>query len=157
MNTRSDPVHNTYVENVKQKNDKNCTICLPDLERHFKATPVVILGIWQGDKIIKLETKGTSNIMTNEPMSKNMIMRIGSITKTFTTTVILKLVSDGLLTLDDPAYIHLDPSYGWHKKFPKNITVKQLGNMTSGLFEYTNDYDFLRSIDLDQKKRMETR
>jgi D-alanyl-D-alanine carboxypeptidase len=65
-------------------------------------------------------------------MSVDDKFRVGSNTKTFVVTVILQLVDEGKLTLDDNlARFDL----GVEIPNAENITVRQLCNMTSGLFE----------------------
>jgi D-alanyl-D-alanine carboxypeptidase len=86
-------------------------------------------------------TFGTSNLETGAPMSINDHMRIGSITKTFTATVMLQLVEEGKLRLDDPV----------SKYFPQvpdgsNITIREVLNMTSGLFNYSEDEGFGQTL-----------
>lgn len=82
-------------------------------------------------------TLGTSNVATRAPMRLDSHMRVGSITKTFTGTVILQLAEEGQLGLDDPVarYQPLVPN-------GKHITIRELLNMTSGLFNYTEDDGF---------------
>jgi len=63
--------------------------------------PGMIISITQGDKVIYEKAKGIANISTGELMNGTMRFRIGSLTKTFTTTVLLQLVDEKLLTLDD--------------------------------------------------------
>lgn len=60
--------------------------------------------------------------------------RVGSITKTFVSTVVLQLVDEGELTLDDPISQHL-PQFG----IDQRITVRMLLQHTSGLFNYTGE------------------
>jgi D-alanyl-D-alanine carboxypeptidase len=79
-------------------------------------------------------TFGTSDISSARylPLKASDIFRIGTITNTFTTTVFLQLVQDGALSLDD----HLSTF------FPdilnsENITLRQVANMTSGLYDFT--------------------
>ncbi len=71
-------------------------------------------------------------------MSPNSIADIGSITKTFTATLIMLLKEEGLLTLDD----HLDQ---WITGIPngQQITLRQLMNHTSGIFNYTDSPAFI--------------
>jgi len=82
-------------------------------------------------------TLGTSDLVTKAPMNVNSYMRIGSITKTFTATIILQLVDEGKLRLEDPVakYLPQVPNGA-------NITIRELLNMTSGLFNYSNDQGF---------------
>lgn len=80
---------------------------------------------------------GTSNLATKAPLDVNSHMRIGSITKTFVATVVLQLVEEGRLGLNDPVstYIPEVPN-------GSNITLREVLNMTSGLFNYSEDQDF---------------
>jgi D-alanyl-D-alanine carboxypeptidase len=79
--------------------------------------------------------------------------RIGSNTKGFTGTVILKLVDEGKLTLDQKVSTLLDGVPNG-----ENITVRQLLNMTSGLVNYSETDAFnviLRSDTAHRYKRDE--
>ena len=73
--------------------------------------------------------------------------RIGSITKTFTGTVILQLVDEGKLKLDDPVS-------KYQPEVPKgaNIIVRELLNMTSGLYNYSEDEGFNQVLDTNPQK-----
>ncbi|ONI92316.1 alkaline D-peptidase [Saccharothrix sp. ALI-22-I] len=61
---------------------------------------------------------------------------IGSSTKTFTATLVLQLVAEGKVGLDSPVAGYL-PELGLDRR----ITVRMLLQHTSGLFNYTGDYD----------------
>jgi D-alanyl-D-alanine carboxypeptidase len=63
--------------------------------------------------------------------------RIGSNTKTFTATLVLRLVAEGEIELDTPAADYL-PEFGLDRR----ITVRMLLQHTSGLFNFTGEvYD----------------
>lgn len=85
------------------------------------------------DYIIK---RGTSNLATNEPIHETDAFRIASVTKTFTGTAVMMLADEGLIRLDSAISGYL-PEY----QIPSGdiITVRMLGNMTSGLFNYSDD------------------
>ncbi|MFA7287505.1 MAG: serine hydrolase domain-containing protein [Melioribacteraceae bacterium] len=88
-------------------------------------------------------TRGVSNITTNEPMSINNTFKIASISKTFTTEAVLILVDQGLIDLNKSIQSYL-PGI----KLPNGsdkITIRMLGNMTSGLFNYTDSMEFFES------------
>lgn len=90
---------------------------------------------------------GTSNLKTQAPLNVESHMRIGSITKTFTATIILRLVEEHKLRLDDPvSKYHLNVPNGVH------ITIREMLNMTSGLFNYTEDGGFLQSLIADPER-----
>ena len=83
---------------------------------------------------------GTGDLASRVPMDVNSHMRIGSITKTLTATVILQLVDEGKLRLNDPM----------SRYFPEvpngsHITIREVLDMTSGLFNYSEDADFVRA------------
>ncbi|MFJ8161724.1 serine hydrolase domain-containing protein [Streptomyces sp. NPDC096136] len=61
--------------------------------------------------------------------------RIGSNTKTFTATLVLLLVADGLLELDGPVADRL-PAYDLDPR----ITLRMVLQHTSGLFNFTGEY-----------------
>ncbi|MEV6029667.1 serine hydrolase domain-containing protein [Nonomuraea sp. NPDC052116] len=60
----------------------------------------------------------------------------GSIVKTFTATMALQLVAEGKIGLDAPVAGYL-PEFGLDRR----ITVRMLLQHTSGLFNYTGDFD----------------
>jgi D-alanyl-D-alanine carboxypeptidase len=86
------------------------------------------------------------------PITPNDHFRIGSNTKTFTGTVVLQLVDEGELGLDDPV-----SAYRPEVPNGENITIRQLLNMTSGLFSYTEDEDFNQTLDTEPQKVWEPR
>ncbi|MEV0151003.1 MULTISPECIES: serine hydrolase domain-containing protein [unclassified Nonomuraea] len=63
-------------------------------------------------------------------------VRIGSNTKTFIATVVLQLVAEGRIGLDAPVDDYL-PEFGLDRR----ITVRMLLQHTSGLFNFTGDFD----------------
>lgn len=110
--------------------------------------PGILVSITQGDKVIYEKAKGVANIETKEPMDLKIRFRIGSLTKTFTTTVILQLVDEKKLTLDESI----------EKYFPnipnaKNITIRMLGDMTSGLYNYSEAKEFDEMMKENPKRK----
>ena len=80
---------------------------------------------------------GKANKSLSTRMSMDLQHRIGSVTKTFTTTLILQLAQQGKLSLDDPVSKFVDGVPNGEK-----ITLRMLGNMTSGLREYLANTEF---------------
>ena len=74
---------------------------------------------------------GVADPATGAPMTSDMHMRIGSVTKTFTGTLILQLAQDGKLSLSDTIdkYVTGIPN-------GNRITLAMLANMTSGVASY---------------------
>lgn len=77
---------------------------------------------------------GVADLKTKRPIRATDRFRIGSITKSFVSTVVLQLAGERRLTLDDTVERWLPgvvPNGG-------SITVRQLLNHTSGLYNYTD-------------------
>jgi len=87
---------------------------------------------------------GVESVITRHAMRPRAHMRIGSITKTFTGTVVLQLVDEGRVKLDDAIsrYLAGVPD-------GDSITIRQLLAMTSGLYNYSDDLAFNESLDSD--------
>jgi D-alanyl-D-alanine carboxypeptidase len=78
---------------------------------------------------------GVADLRTHRPMRVDDRFRVGSVTKTFVATVVLQLVGEGRLRLNDPVERWLP------RLVPdgRDITVRELLNHTSGLYNYTDD------------------
>ncbi|MFB7553009.1 serine hydrolase domain-containing protein [Streptomyces sp. NPDC056154] len=72
--------------------------------------------------------------------------RVGSITKTFTATVLLQLQAEGRLDLDEPVENWLPGVVRGHGHDGRKISVRQLLNHTSGIYSYTEDPAFQEKI-----------
>ena len=90
----------------------------------------------EGDYIIR---RGVSSRETGRATNEAYYFRIASNTKTFTGAAVLILADEGLIDLNKSIAEYL-PEYN----IPNGdrITVRMLGNMTSGLFNYSDDPDF---------------
>lgn len=81
-------------------------------------------------------TRGVGNLSTSEPMNINNNFRMASVTKTFTSEAALILVDEGKIDLNKTISFYL-PEYVIPGR--DTITIKMLGNMTSGLIEVLSD------------------
>lgn len=100
------------------------------------ATPGLIALISvDGEKDLLIK-RGTANLTTNAPIHEDNAFRLASVTKTFTGTAVLLLADEGLISPDSAISGYL-PEYN----IPSGdkVTVRMLGNMTSGLFNYSDD------------------
>ena len=122
---------------------------LPTLSELKPNAPGILVGIYQEGKTLLEEEIGYADVMTSEPISREMHFRVGSLTKTMVTTVILRLVDQGLLSLKDRVSSILSKYHWITKQLPPTLAVKHLGNMTSGLFNYSEDEDFLKALTED--------
>ncbi|WP_082146324.1 serine hydrolase domain-containing protein [Burkholderia pyrrocinia] len=94
-----------------------------------------------------LESFGTAVRGTNTPIPTNAHFRVGSVTKTWTGTVILQLVQEGRLSLDDTVgkYVANVPN-------GNTITIGQLLTMRSGLYNYSTNLAFNQTLDSQPDK-----
>jgi D-alanyl-D-alanine carboxypeptidase len=87
---------------------------------------------------------GVSDLQHDTPMSPDLHMRIGSITKTMTATVVLQLVDEGALGLDDTLAMLLPDATTVANA--DRITVRHLLSMQSGIFDVLKDESFLPQV-----------
>jgi D-alanyl-D-alanine carboxypeptidase len=110
-----------------------------DAKRVEFGVPGVIVGVWVPGKGEWISCNGVGDIGTGTGPTIYDHVRIASITKTFTSTVILQLADEKRLKLTDTLDMYdLDVTVPNRDK----ITIRNLLNMTSGLFNYTNDENF---------------
>ncbi|MEC5142024.1 serine hydrolase domain-containing protein [Chitinophaga sp. 212800010-3] len=88
-------------------------------------------------KILLQKGYGYRNVAAKLPNTPQTIFQIGSITKEFTATMVLKLAEAGALALTDQVS-------KYYPDFPKgdSITIQNLLTHTSGIFNYTSVNDF---------------
>ncbi|MER6283998.1 serine hydrolase domain-containing protein [Streptomyces sviceus] len=90
-------------------------------------------------------TAGVGNLRTHAPRKADDRYRVGSITKTFVSTVLLQLEAEGRLSLDDTVEKWLPGVVRGNGHDGSRITLRQLLNHTSGIFNYTADEPFART------------
>lgn len=99
--------------------------------------PGAIVGVWKEGKRPYVRAFGVRDTATKRRMKRNLYMRIGSVTKTFTVTALLQLVGQGKVALDDPIGKYVPGIVNGD-----TITLRQLASMTSGLEGYTQSPAF---------------
>jgi D-alanyl-D-alanine carboxypeptidase len=99
-----------------------------------------VVGVWRGGEPVTVFARGFSDIGGNVPMTVADHFRIGSITKTFTTTRVLQLADEGALSLSDPISKYVSGLANG------SATLRQLGDMTAGFFNYTHAPEFLAGL-----------
>lgn len=103
--------------------------------------PGAIVGIYIPGRGTYESAQGVADPKTGEPMQLGDHVRIGSVTKTFTVTVLLQLVKKKLVALDDPVSKYVADVPGGD-----TITLRMLANMTAGLYNYAADEKFAREL-----------
>jgi D-alanyl-D-alanine carboxypeptidase len=90
--------------------------------------PGMLVGVWTQGQGRFVATPGVADTATGRPLEPRDAARVGSVTKTFTATVVLQLVEEGKIGLNDPVKRYLD-------RVPRGskVTIRMLLNHTSGI------------------------
>ncbi|WP_432011245.1 serine hydrolase domain-containing protein [Streptomyces cucumeris] len=99
---------------------------------------------------------GTAAMNTGQPMPREGRFRIGSATKTFTATVVLQLVGEGRMSLEDTVEQWLPGVVRGNGNDGSQITVRQLLQHTSGIFDVGPEIPALQSADGYRAERFRT-
>jgi D-alanyl-D-alanine carboxypeptidase len=124
----------------------------PELTLDQKLQKALDDGIWQyGGKGISAAVifpdghtwQGAAGISHGSvTVTPTTLFSAGSITKTFTAVTIMKMVEDGTLTLDDSLHKWF-PTY---QNIDSTITIRQLLNHTSGIFNVTENQQVWQDV-----------
>jgi D-alanyl-D-alanine carboxypeptidase len=108
------------------------------LKKSFKESdaPGVVAAV-QSPDFTWVRAMGVADRASGEPMTPEVHHRVGSVTKTFTATLLLKAANEGLLSLDDTIdqYVKGVPN-------GDKITLRQMSDMTSGIASYTESHQW---------------
>jgi D-alanyl-D-alanine carboxypeptidase len=97
-------------------------------------SPGAIVLVRDGNHTVRLAS-GQSNISPETAMSPKLPTRIGGVTKSYVASVILQLATEGKLTVDDK----LDKWLPGVISNGSEITIRQLMNHTSGIYNFSAD------------------
>ena len=100
----------------------------PAYDRHGVTVSIIMPGAPQWDGFVGFDHAGV-------PMDTNIELELGSVTKTFVTALIMRLADEGKLTLKDSLHKWLRS----YDNIDSNITITQLLNHSSGIYDYFND------------------
>jgi D-alanyl-D-alanine carboxypeptidase len=109
--------------------------------------PGVIIMTRRGQQVSNV-VAGLAGKATGQPMQPQDKVRIGSITKTFVATVVLRLAAERRLSLNDSVQKWLPGAITGHGYHPARITIRQLLQQTSGIQDYTSAPGFLTEANL---------
>lgn len=97
------------------------------------------IAISENGKLIYTKSAGFDDIETSKKSSRATKYRIGSISKTFTASLIFKAVEENKIDLNQT----IDKYFPTIKN-AKNIKIVNLLNHRSGIHDFTNDSDYLK-------------
>ena len=96
------------------------------------------LAVSENGKVIYARATGFKDKEAGLKSDVNTKYRVGSISKVFTSTLVFMAIDEGKIKLDDPLEKYI-------KDFPKGdeITISQMLNHHSGIYNFTNVNDYL--------------
>jgi D-alanyl-D-alanine carboxypeptidase len=103
--------------------------------------PGIALHVERAGRPIYSGAAGVASIERQTPLKSADRQRIYSITKTFTAIVTLQLVDEGVLSLSDTVTKWLDDPAVARIPNVDRITLRQLLNHTSGIYDFADDTD----------------
>jgi len=124
----------TYAAIDKNTLDQKIQTLLQD-----KPVKGMIYGLWVNGKPVSINAIGDS--MTAVPATTDMHFRIGGVTETMLTTLLMQLVEQKQISLDDKIA-------RWYPNLPNanNVTVNMLANCTSGYPDYVYNEKFIDDV-----------
>jgi D-alanyl-D-alanine carboxypeptidase len=125
--------------NKKEFDDSNENLCSAELQQVLdnKVKELDVPGIQASVRVNNFywhSASGSIDLKKKESLTEKHILRIGSVTKNFTAAIILKLYEQGEISLDDIIN-------KWFPEYPNSdlITIRQLLNHSSGIYNYTEN------------------
>lgn len=103
----------------------------PDLVRQFHV-PGASLAVLHDGALFELAA-GITNLNTGVPVTTDTLFQIGSITKLYTSALILQLADEGKLSLDDRIRDHLPHFALQDEERAASVTLRHLLTHTSGI------------------------
>lgn len=102
--------------------------------------PGVAIGIWHEGKEYA-EGFGITSVEHPLPVTADTLFQTGSISKTFTGTLIMQLVEQGKVKLDEPVRTYIKDLKLSDTRVTRNVTVRQLlTHMGGWVGDYFNDF-----------------
>lgn len=105
--------------------------CVEHWMKHW-TVPGLVVGILK-DGHTEGYGYGLSSLRTGYPVTPDMLFRVASLSKTFTATLVMTLVDEGLLDLDEPIVRYLPDLELYDSEAQDTITLRHLLSHSSGL------------------------
>ncbi len=100
----------------------------------------IVIGVLDADGE-HFYSKGVRSMKTGVPVDENSVFEIGSISKTFTCTILADMVKEGKMKLDDPLQKYMPKGITVPTRNGKEITLVSMANHTSALPRMPSNFD----------------
>jgi len=126
----------THITNLKFR--ELCERILKQMKRY--KVPGVSIGVWHNGREYTTGF-GMTNVRNPQPVTADTLFQTGSITKTFTGTILMQLAEQGKVDLDAPVRKYIKDFKLKDKKVEKAVTVRDLlTHMGGWVGDYFNDF-----------------
>lgn len=112
---------------------------IADLEEYIptlmdqEGIPGVAVALIRDGEVVWADGFGVVNIITGEPVTADTVFEVASISKVVTAYTALRLVEQGLLSLDEPVDTYLSEPWLPPSEYREQITLRHLASHSSGL------------------------
>lgn len=107
----------------------------------YEDEPGVVIYVASADEAW-YGTYGLANLNTGEPIQVDDLFRLASVSKSLVATVVLQLVDEGEIELDATLSDYLPDDMTANIENAEEATIRQMLQMTSGIFDYIDSDDF---------------
>jgi D-alanyl-D-alanine carboxypeptidase len=109
------------------------------IERQFPTlnAPGLAIGLTHREQILHVDVYGLANREVKQPVTAETLFQIGSISKSFTSIILLQLQEQGLLDINDPVDEYL-PWFEIQSEYAP-ITLRHLMSHTAGIITGSDD------------------
>ncbi|MDT9599935.1 serine hydrolase domain-containing protein [Sphingosinicella rhizophila] len=103
-------------------------------------SPGLQVAVYKDGSPLLVKGYGSADLEMSVPVTNDSVFRIGSVTKQFTAVALLQLQEAGKLSIDDTLS-------KYYPNYPRggDITIRQMLNHTSGLYNYTSQEDYMKA------------
>ncbi|PIR12034.1 MAG: hypothetical protein COV52_00885 [Gammaproteobacteria bacterium CG11_big_fil_rev_8_21_14_0_20_46_22] len=114
---------------------------------HYKLPALSVSILLPGERLPRHYVSGYYTKKMKQKITPNTLFQVGSITKTFAATMVLKLVEEHKLNINDKLG-------RWFPEYPKwkDVTVKELLTHTSGVYKVIDTKNFWQHLKVNPKQ-----
>jgi CubicO group peptidase (beta-lactamase class C family) len=129
---------NSVVKGIKDRSFKElCAHVVEDMKR--LDVPGVSIAVWHNDSVVSAGL-GVTSVEHPLPVTADTLFQVGSISKTFTGTMLMQLAEAGKIDLDTPVKTYLPKFKMADSNVTANLTTRHLLTHTGGwMGDYFND------------------
>ena len=129
---------NSVVKGIKDRSFKElCAHVVKDMKR--LDVPGVSIAVWHNDSVVSAGL-GVTSVEHPLPVTADTLFQVGSISKTFTGTMLMQLAEAGKIDLDTPVKTYLPKFKMADSNVTANLTTRHLLTHTGGwMGDYFND------------------